>query len=366
MNASIATVFLTLFAVSACGANADFTTDEAELGSANAELEKDIIAVDPGLALATDTVVSGAVSMTLQTCTGPATSLAPGGTQVLTCNVNTTLAGNKMLVLPEMFIPGNGCIVADSKPQVVVVGNSSAVRATMRNRCGWTYSMSEGGLGWVVVELGSNGGSPLLFNNIAGGTLQTCKGPATALAPGATTNLTCSVNTTLGGNQMLVLPEMHTPGNGCIVANDAPRVVVVGNSTAVSTTLRNRCGSTYLASEGGLGWMIFQTGGGTNQTRALQGVDGGAMQTCSGPSTPLWPGVSSSLTCNVTSPLGGNQMLTLPEMYVPGNGCIVASSKPRVAMVGNNFGVSATMRNRCSWPYAMSEGGLGWLIWDKT
>jgi hypothetical protein len=53
-------------------------------------------------------------------------------------------------------------------------------------------------------------------------------------------------------------------------------------------------------------------------------------------------------------------------MYVPGNGCIVASDKPRVVAVGNNIGVSATLRNRCNWIYPMSEGGLGWLLWDKT
>lgn len=86
------------------------------------------------------------------------------------------------------------------------------------------------------------------------------------------------------------------------------------------------------------------------------------VQTCRGPDTFLAPKQTYSLTCNVTSPLGGAQMLILPEMWVPGNGCIVTTNKPRVVMVGNNFGVNATFTNRCGALQKKSEGGLAWQI----
>ncbi len=86
------------------------------------------------------------------------------------------------------------------------------------------------------------------------------------------------------------------------------------------------------------------------------------VQTCRGPETFVSPNQTFPLTCNVTSPLGGAQMLILPEMWVPGNGCIVTTDKPRVVMVGNNFGVNATFQNRCGGAQKGSEGGLGWQI----
>ena len=86
------------------------------------------------------------------------------------------------------------------------------------------------------------------------------------------------------------------------------------------------------------------------------------IQTCRGPASVIAPNQTFPLTCNVTSPLGGAQMLILPEMWVPGNGCIVTTDKPRVVPVGNNFGVSATFRNRCASAYNGSEGGLAWEI----
>jgi hypothetical protein len=86
------------------------------------------------------------------------------------------------------------------------------------------------------------------------------------------------------------------------------------------------------------------------------------IQTCRGPETVVAPNQTFPLTCNVTSPLGGAQMVVLPEMWVPGNGCIVTTDKPRVVIVGNNFGVSATFRNRCGSSYKGSEGGLAWEI----
>ena len=83
---------------------------------------------------------------------------------------------------------------------------------------------------------------------------------------------------------------------------------------------------------------------------------------CQGPNTNLAPNKTYSLTCDVTSPLGGAQMLVLPEMWVPGNGCVVTTDKPRVVMVGNNLGVNATFKNRCVVGQKRSEGGLAWQI----
>ncbi len=88
------------------------------------------------------------------------------------------------------------------------------------------------------------------------------------------------------------------------------------------------------------------------------------LQRCQGPQRNIAPKETFNLTCNAVSPLGGNKMLILPEMWVPGNGCIVAVDKPRVVMVGNNFGVSATFTNRCGGGYMGSEGGLAWLIYQ--
>ena len=85
-------------------------------------------------------------------------------------------------------------------------------------------------------------------------------------------------------------------------------------------------------------------------------------QNCRGASTLISPNQTFPLTCNVTTPLGGAQILVLPEMWVPGNGCIVTTDKPRVVMVGNNFGVTATFTNRCGSGYQGSEGGLAWEI----
>jgi hypothetical protein len=85
-------------------------------------------------------------------------------------------------------------------------------------------------------------------------------------------------------------------------------------------------------------------------------------QTCHGPSSLLAPRQTVALTCPVTSPLGGSKMIILPEMWVPGNGCIVTADKPRVVVVGNNFAVNATLVNRCGSAYKASEGGLGWII----
>jgi len=93
---------------------------------------------------------------------------------------------------------------------------------------------------------------------IVGSTAQNCRGPATLLSPRQTLPLTCNVTSPLGGAKVLVLPEMWVPGNGCIVTTDKPRVVMVGNNSAVRATLTNRCSSSYRASEGGLAWIIFQ------------------------------------------------------------------------------------------------------------
>jgi hypothetical protein len=312
------------------------------------------------------TVLKGVIGATMQTCKGAPGVLAAGATQPLTCNVTSPLGGSKMLVLPEMYVPGNGCIVADSKPRVVMVGNNFGVTTTLRNRCATGFPMSEGGLGWVILELGDNAGQTAKFTGIASGTLQKCAGSAATLAPNATQTLTCDVVSSLGGSQMLVLPEMYVPGNGCIVADSAPRVVMVGNNFGVTTTLRNRCGSTMSMKEGGIGWLVLQIGSGTNQTLSLAGVVDGNAQTCAGPASALAAGASANLTCNVTSPLGGSKMLITPEMYVPGNGCIVSSVKPHVVMVGNNLGVNTTLANRCGSSFNQSEGGLGWLIWQLS
>ncbi len=88
------------------------------------------------------------------------------------------------------------------------------------------------------------------------------------------------------------------------------------------------------------------------------------LQRCQGPQRGIAPKETFNLTCNVVSPLGGSKMLVLPEMWVPGNGCIVTVDQPRVVMVGNNFGVSATFTNRCGSGYMGSEGGLAWLIYQ--
>ena len=85
---------------------------------------------------------------------------------------------------------------------------------------------------------------------------------------------------------------------------------------------------------------------------------------CLGPSNFISPGSTFVLTCEIIGPLGGSQMLVLPEMWVAGNGCIVTTNKPRVIMIGNNLGVEATFTNRCITGYLGSEGGLAWLIFQ--
>jgi hypothetical protein len=88
------------------------------------------------------------------------------------------------------------------------------------------------------------------------------------------------------------------------------------------------------------------------------------LQRCKGPQRFIAPKETFNLTCDVVSPLGGSKMLVLPEIWVPGNGCITTVDKPHVVMVGNNFGVSATFTNRCGSGYMGSEGGLAWLIYQ--
>ncbi len=88
--------------------------------------------------------------------------------------------------------------------------------------------------------------------------VQHCQGPQRSVAPNETFVLTCNVTSPLGGNQMLILPEVWFPGNGCITTVDKPRVVVVGNNSGVSATFTNRCGSGYMGTEGGLAWLIYQ------------------------------------------------------------------------------------------------------------
>lgn len=89
-------------------------------------------------------------------------------------------------------------------------------------------------------------------------TLQKCKGPNRPIAPKETFTLTCNVETHLGGDRVLIFPEMWVPGNGCIVTVDKPRVVMVGNNLGVTATFTNRCGGSFLGSEGGLAWFIYQ------------------------------------------------------------------------------------------------------------
>jgi hypothetical protein len=93
---------------------------------------------------------------------------------------------------------------------------------------------------------------------VAAPVFQHCAGPIRFIAPNETFNLTCNVVTSLGGDKLFVLPEMWLPGNGCIATADKPRVIMVGNSMAVSATMVNRCGSAFKGSEGGLGWFIYQ------------------------------------------------------------------------------------------------------------
>lgn len=88
------------------------------------------------------------------------------------------------------------------------------------------------------------------------------------------------------------------------------------------------------------------------------------VQRCQGPQRSVAPNETFVLTCNVTSPLGGSQVLIVPEMWVPGNGCIVTVDKPRVVMVGNNMGVTATFTNRCGGGSMGTDGGLAWLIYQ--
>jgi hypothetical protein len=87
-------------------------------------------------------------------------------------------------------------------------------------------------------------------------------------------------------------------------------------------------------------------------------------QHCTGPATLLQPNQTVPLTCNVVSSIGGASLFVVPEMWIPGNGCIATADKPRVVMVGNSFGVSATLINRCGSPYMGTEGGLGWFIYS--
>jgi hypothetical protein len=87
---------------------------------------------------------------------------------------------------------------------------------------------------------------------------------------------------------------------------------------------------------------------------------------CSGPPDFFLPNATFALTCPVNSSLGGSQMLILPEMWIPGSGCIVTTDKPRVVMIGNNFGVSATFTNRCGGYQTGSQRGLAWLVFQIT
>jgi hypothetical protein len=86
-------------------------------------------------------------------CAGPTTMVLPNGTFLLTCPVNSSLGGAQMLVLPEMWVPGNGCIVTVDQPRVVMIGNNLGVTATMKNRCGGSVKGSEGGLAWIILDL---------------------------------------------------------------------------------------------------------------------------------------------------------------------------------------------------------------------
>ena len=87
------------------------------------------------------------------------------------------------------------------------------------------------------------------------------------------------------------------------------------------------------------------------------------LEKCVGPQVYVNPGEIFTLTCNVVSPLGGVEMLVVPSMWVPGNGCIATVEAPRVIMVGNNFGVTAKFTNRCGTPFMGSQGGLAWIIY---
>lgn len=88
-------------------------------------------------------------------CTGPATLIPPNGTFPLTCPVNSPLGGAQMLVLPEVWFAGNGCIVTVDKPRVVPIGNNLGVTATMINRYGDHYKGTKGGLAWIILQLKS-------------------------------------------------------------------------------------------------------------------------------------------------------------------------------------------------------------------
>lgn len=92
-------------------------------------------------------------SPTFQRCSGPARFIAPNETFVLTCNVTSALGGDKIFVVPEMWLPGNGCIATADKPRVIMVGNSLGVSATFVNRCGSAFKGSEGGLGWLIYQV---------------------------------------------------------------------------------------------------------------------------------------------------------------------------------------------------------------------
>ena len=87
-------------------------------------------------------------------------------------------------------------------------------------------------------------------------------------------------------------------------------------------------------------------------------------QHCVGPATFFAPNATFNLTCPVVSPIGGANLFVLPEMWIPGNGCIATVDKPRVIRVGNSFSVTANFTNRCGSGYKGSEGGLGWFIYQ--
>jgi hypothetical protein len=96
----------------------------------------------------------------------------------------------------------------------------------------------------------------------------------------------------------------------------------------------------------------------------VSGPPAPVFQKCAGPATFVAPNATFNLTCPVSSPVGGDKLFVLPEMWIPGNGCIATVDKPRVIMVGNSFSVTANFTNRCGSPYKGSEGGLGWFIYQ--
>lgn len=249
-------------------------------------------------------------------------------TAVLTCPVATPSGASNSFIVPELYAPGipsdSRCVQPAGKPHVIMVGNQLNVTATFVNRCAEPHPMSESGLGWMLYErddsrIGNADAGPRPVTRLSGvsrGKLESCTGFAgTTLAPGEVHNLTCDAKT-LGAERVLLTPETYVPGNGYLVTDASPRVIIEAGHFAIAAQLRNRRPFNAKMSEGGLSWMRFVRGSRVNQSILFDNVASVAFQTCRGSADVLPSGATTSFGCSVPTPSGIRDALVTPKSWI--------------------------------------------------